>query len=87
MSELVPLANDTEFGLAAYVLQPRHRPHLARRGGARGSGMVGINVGLMANEIVPFGGIKESGIGREGSHYGLEDYLEIKYRCFGGLDK
>ena len=48
-------------------------------------GMVGINVGLMANESVPFGGIKESGIGREGSRYGLEEYLEVKYICMGGI--
>jgi succinate-semialdehyde dehydrogenase/glutarate-semialdehyde dehydrogenase len=47
--------------------------------------MVGVNVGLMANEAVPFGGIKESGVGREGSHYGIEDYLDVKYICLGGM--
>ena len=49
--------------------------------------MVGINTGLISNEVAPFGGVKQSGLGREGSHYGLEDFLEIKYLCFGGLDK
>ena len=49
--------------------------------------MVGINTGLISNEVAPFGGVKQSGLGREGSHYGLDDFLEIKYLCFGGLDK
>ena len=49
--------------------------------------MVGINTGLISNEVAPFGGVKQSGLGREGSHYGMEDFLEIKYLCFGGLDK
>ena len=51
------------------------------------SGMVGINTGLISNEVAPFGGVKQSGLGREGSHYGIEEFLEIKYLCFGGLDK
>ncbi|MDG2313605.1 MAG: aldehyde dehydrogenase family protein, partial [Alphaproteobacteria bacterium] len=49
------------------------------------SGIVGINTGLISTEVAPFGGVKESGIGREGSHYGLDDYLEIKYLCYGGI--
>ena len=49
--------------------------------------MVGINTGLISNEVAPFGGVKQSGLGREGSRYGLEEFLEIKYLCFGGIDK
>jgi succinate-semialdehyde dehydrogenase/glutarate-semialdehyde dehydrogenase len=49
--------------------------------------MVGINTGLISNEAAPFGGVKQSGLGREGSHYGIEEFVEIKYLCFGGLDK
>jgi succinate-semialdehyde dehydrogenase/glutarate-semialdehyde dehydrogenase len=49
--------------------------------------MVGINTGLISNEVAPFGGVKQSGLGREGSHYGLDEFLEIKYLCFGGLDR
>ncbi|KRF22391.1 NAD-dependent succinate-semialdehyde dehydrogenase [Phycicoccus sp. Soil802] len=82
--ELVLAANDTEFGLAAYVYS-RDIGRIWRVAEALEVGMVGINVGLMANEAVPFGGIKESGVGREGSHYGLDDYLEVKYLCMGGL--
>ena len=48
--------------------------------------MVGINTGLISNEVAPFGGVKESGLGREGSHYGIDEFVEIKYLCFGGLD-
>ena len=83
-AELVEAANDTEFGLAAYVYS-HDIGRIWRMAEAIETGMVGINVGLMANEAVPFGGIKESGIGREGSHYGLEDYLEVKYICMGGI--
>ena len=83
-AELVEVANDTEFGLAAYVYS-RDIGRIWRMAEAIETGMVGINVGLMANEAVPFGGIKESGTGREGSHYGLEDYLEVKYICMGGI--
>jgi succinate-semialdehyde dehydrogenase/glutarate-semialdehyde dehydrogenase len=83
-AELVEAANDTEFGLAAYVYS-RDIGRIWRMAEAIETGMVGINVGLMANEAVPFGGIKESGTGREGSHYGLEDYLEVKYICMGGI--
>jgi succinate-semialdehyde dehydrogenase/glutarate-semialdehyde dehydrogenase len=49
--------------------------------------MVGINTGLISNEVAPFGGVKQSGLGREGSHYGIEEFLEIKYLCLGGLDR
>ena len=83
-AELLEAANDTEFGLAAYVYS-HDIGRIWRMAEAIETGMVGINVGLMANEAVPFGGIKESGIGREGSHYGLEDYLEVKYICMGGI--
>ncbi|RNM12186.1 NAD-dependent succinate-semialdehyde dehydrogenase [Nocardioides pocheonensis] len=82
--ELIDAANATEFGLAAY-LYSRDIGRIWRVAEALETGMVGINVGLMANESVPFGGIKESGVGREGSHYGLEDYLEVKYLCMGGI--
>lgn len=83
-AEVVAAANDTEYGLAAYVYTRDHA-RVWRLAEAIETGMVGVNVGLMANEAVPFGGIKESGVGREGSHYGLEDYLEVKYICMGGL--
>jgi len=83
-AEVVERANDTELGLAAYVFS-RDIGRIWRMAEAIEAGMVGVNVGLMANEAVPFGGIKESGVGREGSHYGLEDYLEVKYICMGGL--
>ena len=82
--ELIEAANDTEFGLAAYFYS-RDVGRIWRVAEALEAGMVGVNVGLMANEAVPFGGIKESGMGREGSHYGLEDYLEVKYICLGGM--
>jgi len=83
-AELLDAANDTEFGLAAYVYS-RDTGRVWRVAEAIETGMVGINVGLMANEAVPFGGIKQSGIGREGAHDGLEDYLESKYICIGGV--
>ncbi|WP_308257029.1 NAD-dependent succinate-semialdehyde dehydrogenase [Rhodococcus rhodochrous] len=83
-SEVIEAANNTELGLAAYV-HSRDIGRVWRLAEQIETGMVGINVGLMANEAVPFGGIKQSGVGREGSHYGLEDYLEVKYICMGGL--
>jgi len=79
--EVVQMANDTEFGLAAYFLN-RDVARCWRIGEALEYGMVGINTGMISNEVAPFGGIKQSGIGREGSKYGIEDYLEIKYLCF-----
>ena len=68
------------------LLQPRHRPHLARRRRLE-SGIVGINVGIISTEVAPFGGVKESGIGREGSKYGIEEFLEVKYLCMGDITK
>ncbi len=80
----IALANDTEFGLAAYFFS-RDVARCFRVGEALEYGMVGVNTGIMSNEVAPFGGIKQSGIGREGSKYGIEEYLEIKYLCFGGI--
>ncbi|MGV2470364.1 aldehyde dehydrogenase family protein, partial [Bacillus subtilis] len=82
--EAINLANDTEFGLASYFYS-RDIGRIYRVAEALESGMVGINEGIISNEVAPFGGIKQSGLGREGSRYGIEDYLEVKYLCFGGL--
>ncbi len=84
--EGLQMANDTEFGLASYFFS-RDVGRIWRAAEALDSGMVGINTGLISNEVAPFGGVKQSGLGREGSHYGIEEFLEIKYLCFGGLDK
>ncbi len=83
--EAIALANDTEFGLAAYFYS-RDIGRIFRVGEALEAGMVGINEGLISTEVAPFGGVKSSGLGREGSKYGIEDYLEIKYLCVGGID-
>jgi succinate-semialdehyde dehydrogenase/glutarate-semialdehyde dehydrogenase len=80
-ADAVAMANDTEFGLAAYFYS-RDVARCWRVGEALEYGMVGVNTGLISNEVAPFGGIKQSGLGREGSKYGIEDYLEIKYLCF-----
>jgi len=85
-SEAVKMANDTEFGLAAYFYS-RDIGRIWRVAEALEYGIVGINEGIISTEIAPFGGMKESGIGREGSKYGIEDYLEIKYLCMGGIDR
>lgn len=82
--EAVRLANDTEFGLAAYFYG-RDIGRIWRVAEALEYGIVGINEGIISTEIAPFGGVKESGNGREGSKYGIEDYLEIKYLCLGGV--
>ncbi|MBB3747106.1 succinate-semialdehyde dehydrogenase/glutarate-semialdehyde dehydrogenase [Rhizobium sp. BK591] len=82
--ELIKAANDTELGLASYFYS-RDIGRIWRVAEALETGMVGVNIGLMANEAVPFGGIKESGVGREGSHYGIEDYMEVKYICMAGI--
>ena len=82
--EALRLANDTSFGLAAYVYT-RDLGRAWRMSGALEYGIVGINEGLISTEVAPFGGMKESGTGREGSKYGIEDYLEIKYTLMGGL--
>ncbi|MDH2092778.1 NAD-dependent succinate-semialdehyde dehydrogenase, partial [Rhizobium pusense] len=78
--EAVAMANDTEFGLAAYFYTENVR-RTWRVAEALEYGMVGHNTGLISNEVAPFGGIKQSGLGREGSHYGIDEYLEIKYLC------
>ena len=83
-AEGVAMANSTEFGLAAYFYS-RDINRIWRVAEALESGMVGINDGLISTEVAPFGGVKESGVGREGSKYGIEDYLEIKYLCMGGV--
>jgi succinate-semialdehyde dehydrogenase/glutarate-semialdehyde dehydrogenase len=79
-AEAVRMANDTEFGLAAYFYS-RDISRCLRVGEALESGMVGVNTGLISNEAAPFGGVKQSGIGREGSSYGIEEYLDTKYLC------
>ncbi len=84
--EAIAMANDTEFGLACYFYS-RDIGRIWRVGEALEYGIVGINEGIISNEAAPFGGIKESGQGREGSKYGLDDYLEMKYMCMGGIDK
>ncbi len=84
--EAVRIANATEFGLASYVYT-RDIGRIWRVCEALEYGMVGVNTGLISTEVAPFGGVKESGFGREGSKYGIEDYLEIKYLCLGGIDR
>ena len=82
--EAVGLANDTDFGLAAYFYS-RDLARVWRVSEALEFGMVGINTGIISTEIAPFGGVKSSGIGREGSKYGIDEYLEMKYLCIGGI--
>ena len=82
--DAIRLANDTEFGLAAYFYG-RDIGRIWRVAEALEYGIVGINTGLISTEVAPFGGVKESGIGREGSKYGIEEFLEIKYLCMGGI--
>lgn len=83
--EAIELANDTPFGLAAYFYA-RDIGRIWRIAEALETGMVGINEGIISTAVAPFGGIKESGIGREGSYYGLEEFIEVKYLCMGGLE-
>jgi succinate-semialdehyde dehydrogenase/glutarate-semialdehyde dehydrogenase len=83
-ADAIHMANDTEFGLASYFYS-RDIGRIFRVAEALEYGMVGINVGAFSNEVGPFGGIKQSGLGREGSKYGLDDYLELKYLCLGGI--
>jgi len=84
--EAIAMANDTEFGLASYLFTENiHR--IWRVSEALEYGMVGINEGIISTEVAPFGGIKASGLGREGSHHGIKDYTEIKYLCMGGLEE
>jgi succinate-semialdehyde dehydrogenase/glutarate-semialdehyde dehydrogenase len=82
--EAVEMANDTEFGLAAYFYT-RDVGRVFRVAEAIEAGILGINEGIISTEVAPFGGVKSSGLGREGSKYGIEDYLEIKYLCLGGI--
>jgi len=82
--DAIRLANDTEFGLAAYFYS-RDIGRIFKVAEALETGMVGVNVGILANEVAPFGGVKQSGLGREGSKYGIDDFLEIKYLALGGL--
>ncbi|OFX21662.1 MAG: succinate-semialdehyde dehydrogenase (NADP(+)) [Anaeromyxobacter sp. RBG_16_69_14] len=83
--EAIRMANDTEFGLAAYFYT-RDLGRSWRVAEGIEYGIVGINTGLISTEVAPFGGVKESGIGREGSKYGIEDYLVVKYLCMGGIE-
>lgn len=82
--EVIALANDTEFGLAAYFYSRDHG-RVWRVSEALEYGMVGVNTGLISTEVAPFGGVKQSGLGREGSSHGIEDYLELKYLCLAGV--
>lgn len=84
MDDVIEAANDTPFGLAAYLFSNDHR-RIWRAAEALEAGMVGINTGLISNEVGPFGGIKQSGIGREGSRHGIDEYLELKYLAWAGL--
>jgi succinate-semialdehyde dehydrogenase/glutarate-semialdehyde dehydrogenase len=83
-AEVVAMANDSEFGLASYFYS-RDIGRIWRVAEQLEYGMVGINTGLISNEVAPFGGVKESGLGREGSKYGIDEYLEMKYLCMGGI--
>jgi succinate-semialdehyde dehydrogenase/glutarate-semialdehyde dehydrogenase len=84
--EAIRLANDTEFGLASYFFS-RDVRRIWRVAEGLEYGMVGINTGMISTEVAPFGGVKQSGLGREGSHYGIDEFIEVKYLCFGGLDR
>jgi len=82
--EAIQMANDTEFGLAAYFYS-RDVGRVWRVSEGLEYGIVGANVGIISTEVAPFGGMKESGVGREGSHYGLDEFMEVKYVCMGGV--
>lgn len=84
--EAIRLANDTEYGLASYFYA-RDIGRIWRVAEALEFGMVGINAGIISNELAPFGGMKQSGLGREGSKYGIDEFVEIKYLCLGGIDR
>jgi succinate-semialdehyde dehydrogenase/glutarate-semialdehyde dehydrogenase len=84
-ADAIALANDTRYGLAGYFYS-RDVGRIWRVAEALEYGIVGVNTGLISTEVAPFGGVKESGIGREGSKYGVEDFLEIKYVCLAGLE-
>ena len=84
--EAIHLANDTVYGLASYVYS-RDVGRIWRVAEALDFGMVGVNTGLISTEVAPFGGRKESGLGREGSKFGIDEYLDVKYICMAGLDR
>jgi succinate-semialdehyde dehydrogenase/glutarate-semialdehyde dehydrogenase len=84
--EAIHMANDTEFGLAAYFYS-RDIGRIWRVAEGVEYGIVGINTGIISTEVAPFGGVKESGVGREGSHYGIDEFLEVKYMCMGDIDR
>jgi succinate-semialdehyde dehydrogenase/glutarate-semialdehyde dehydrogenase len=84
-SEVIEMANDTEFGLASYFYS-KDLARVWRVSEELEYGMVGINTGLISTEVAPFGGVKQSGLGREGSTHGIEEYLEMKYLCMGGIE-
>jgi succinate-semialdehyde dehydrogenase/glutarate-semialdehyde dehydrogenase len=85
-AEALRIANATEHGLAAYVYG-RDLGRVFRMAEGLEHGMVGVNASVISTEVAPFGGVKQSGMGREGSKYGLDDYLELKYVCLAGLDR
>ena len=85
-AEVIELANRTEFGLASYFYS-RDIGRIWRVAEALDYGMVGVNTGLITTEVAPFGGVKQSGLGREGSKYGIDEYVEVKYLCLGGVDR
>jgi succinate-semialdehyde dehydrogenase/glutarate-semialdehyde dehydrogenase len=85
-ADAIALANDTEFGLASYFYS-RDVGRIFRVAESLEYGMVGINTGLISAEHVPFGGVKQSGLGREGSRHGMEEYVEMKYLCLGDIQK
>lgn len=82
--EAISMANDTEFGLASYLFS-KDASRIWRTAEAIECGMVGINTGLISTEVAPFGGVKQSGLGREGSQYGIDEFIEIKYLCWDGI--
>tara|TARA_R110002110_G_scaffold1761_8_gene7721 strand:- start:1299 stop:2765 length:1467 start_codon:yes stop_codon:yes gene_type:complete len=84
-ADVIAMANDTQYGLAAYFYS-RDIGRVWRTAEALEYGIVGVNTGIISNEVAPFGGIKESGLGREGSHFGMDDYVEVKYIAMAGLD-
>ena len=85
-AEVIEAANATEFGLASYFYS-RDIGRIFRVGEALEYGMVGVNTGLISTAEVPFGGVKQSGLGREGAHQGIDDYVEIKYLCLGDIQR
>ena len=85
-ADAIRMANETPYGLAAYFYA-RDMGRILRVSEALEFGMVGVNTGLISTEVAPFGGIKQSGIGREGSKYGMDEYVEMKYICLAGVDR